>query len=255
MFAQESPEADATEERSGDVFAEPQTDHLDARLIRVLLVDDCALTRPGLRKIIEDADDIEVVGEVPNLATPLPELSELSPHVVVLSALAADVDLACDVDSALNLWPPGRGRVLVLGVTEPLRRPAAMRGAVGTLHRSATPLQVAAALRIVAAGYGILPAVEDGPGPFPPVVRRLASTEPPPAPDPAGTDLPPDGLTRREHDVLLLIAEGRTNIEISDALVLSQSTVKSHVQSLLAKLGVPNRVSAAIYAHRTGLLA
>lgn len=222
----------------------PGQNHTDEKTIRVLLLDDCTITRTGVRTIINDYADIDIVGEVTDCEGAVQQINEIAPDVVVVNTLASSLDAELVIDrlSVECLHWPGRILVIVgddLGVN-------ASSGTVGTLMRRATAKELVLALRMVAAGYSLFPSSNrnhDKPG-RPPVelIDAALSTE--------QLEL----ITPREYDVLRLLAQGCTNAEISARLVLSESTVKSHVQHLLTKLGMRNRVSAAIYAYEAGIV-
>ena len=220
-----------------------QEDPIDEETIGVLLLDDCTITRTGVRAIFNDYADIVILGEVPDCEGAIEQINVTAPDVLIINALASrNVERVIDrLSVECPHWP---GRILVIvggdsGVN-------ANSGTVGTLMRRATAKELVLALRMVAAGYSLSPSSNcnhDRPA-LPPVelIDATLSSE--------QLEL----LTQREHDVLRLLAQGCTNAEISTRLVLSESTVKSHVQHLLTKLGMRNRVSAAIYAYETGIV-
>lgn len=221
-----------------------QEGHTDEDIIRVLLLDDCTITRTGVRAIINDYADIDILGDVPDCEGAVEQINEVAPDVVIVNALASSRDVELIIDRLSVECPHWPGRILVIvggdsGVN-------ASSGTVGTLMRRATAKELVLALRMVAAGYSLSPSSNcNHDRPALPPVKLIDAT-------PSTEQL--ELLTQREHDVLRLLAQGCTNAEISARLVLSESTVKSHVQHLLTKLGMRNRVSAAIYAYETGIV-
>ncbi|MFF8597256.1 DNA-binding response regulator [Streptomyces sp. NPDC015220] len=195
---------------------------------------------PGIDVVAEACDQHEAVAL----------MAETKPHVVVHT-----VESPTDSSAALRQAKDWQGKVLAL-VSDFVCDTAAIgligKEADGTLLRSARVDDLVAALHMLVAGYSLFPAPVAAAGP---AERRLSPAALPPSSFPkqncASTPYP---LTPREHDVLRLLGRGRTNAEISTQLTLSESTVKSHVQNLLAKLGLRNRVEAALHAVEAGLV-
>ncbi len=220
--------------------------------IRVLIVDDQALLRTGFRMILDEEDDLEVVGEAENGERAIDAVARLEPDVVLmdirmpgLDGLAATRRLVGNGDGVGDraVEPP---RVIILTtfdldeyVYEALRS-----GASGFLLKDSPPDQLVAAIRVVAGGDALI---------APSVTRRLiaefAARPSRPAPPTAAIA----DLTPRELEVLRLIARGKSNAEIADELVVSGTTVKSHVARILMKLGVRDRVQAVVLAYESGL--
>ncbi|MET7646529.1 response regulator transcription factor [Streptomyces sp. NPDC005426] len=218
--------------------------------MRVLLVGDRAITRAGIRAVLDRDAAIEVVGEACDATDAEHRAAELSPDVVLVDAQSPDLDV---VRLVAALAPrPGRdapGALLMVHRTDESVRTALRAGARGVVLSRATPAHLLSAVHMVSAGYAVLeapgasePAADGSPWPAPPC--RQGSAE-----ERARAEL----LTRREREVLTLLARGLSNAEMSAELVLGESTVKSHVQHLLDKLELRNRVHAVIYAHRNGL--
>ncbi|MFF7472971.1 LuxR C-terminal-related transcriptional regulator [Streptomyces sp. NPDC008092] len=219
--------------------------------IRVLLADDRSIARAGIRSVLDEDGGIEVVGEVSDLAGAVGRARALRPHLVLAGVLrgAADaVQLVGELSASCGDERPGV--LLMAHEGAPDARIALRAGVHGVVLPRVTPEQLLSAIHVVAAGYRIF-FEEQGPagggGRFPEPVEFPGA----PAAGAAGFQ----SLTRREREVFRLLAQGLSNTEISAVLVLSENTVKSHVQRLLEKLHLRNRVHAVIHAYRTGLLA
>jgi DNA-binding NarL/FixJ family response regulator len=214
----------------------------------VVLADDQTMVRAGLRTILDVQDGIEVVGEAADGFQAVEEVSRLHPDVVVMDVRMPRMD---GIESTrrlreLGLVPPARVVILTTFDLDEYVYAALRAGADGFLLKDAPPETLAEGIRVVAAGDAML---------APPVTRRLIhafSERPAPA---AGRRDPAvlEQLTERERDVLRLLAHGLPNAEIAATLHVTQATVKSHVNHVLAKLGLDNRVQAAILAPETGL--
>jgi len=214
-------------------------------VIRVLIVDDQALVRGGFHSILAGQDDIEVVGESPDGREAVEAAEQLRPDVVLMDIRMPGVD---GIEATRRIAARGlASRVLVLTTfdLDEYVYEAMKAGASGFLLKTAPPRQLADAVRTVAAGDALL---------APSVTRRLVEQfvrRPPP-----GTRVPPglEELTERELEVLRLIARARSNAEIAAELVVSEATVKSHVNRVLSKLDLRDRTQAAVRAYETGLV-
>ena len=213
-------------------------------MIRVVVADDMALVRGGMKMILEADPGIRVVGEAADGAEAVEEAIRTSPDVAVMDIRMPGVD-GIEATRRLQQRMPG---VRVLVVTtfhlDEYVHEALRAGAAGFLLKDAPPQQLIDAIRSVGAGHGLI---------APEVTRRLIARFA--AVSPAverAHEL--DELSPREHEVLLQIARGRSNAEIAAALVVEESTVKSHVSRLLAKLGCSSRVQAVILAYEAGLV-
>ncbi|GEK20542.1 response regulator [Cellulomonas xylanilytica] len=216
----------------------------------VLLVDDQALLRSGFRLVIESEPDLEVVGEAADGRVALDQVAALAPDVVLMDIRMPGMD-GIEATRHIVAQHPG-SRVLVLTTfdVDDLAFAALRAGASGFLLKSARPDELVDAIRTVAAGTSVV---------APRVLRRMLDLFAPHLPaageDPPAGDLDPrlGVLTPRELDVLRLIAEGASNVEIAAELVVSEATVKTHVGNVFAKLGARDRVQAVIIAYECGL--
>ncbi len=216
--------------------------------IRVLLVDDHALVRQGLRMFIEMQDDMQVVGEGTNGAEAVELAAQTQPDVILLDLVMPGMDGIAAIHQILEHSP--RSRVLVLtsfGEDDKIF-PAIRAGAQGYLLKDIQPRELIKAIREMHQGKTQL---------HPDIAQRLLSAvadNPPPAQAkaaPVSKDL--EGLTEREREVLGLIARGLSNREIAEQMVISEKTVKTHVSNLLGRLGLEDRTRAAIWALKHGL--
>lgn len=217
-------------------------------MIRVLLADDHAAIRAGLRMLLATAGDIEVVGEAADGATAVANARALRPDVVLMDVRMPGTD---GVTATRQVVEEGLADVLVLTTfdLDEYVFGALRAGAAGFLLKSAEASDLIDAVRHVAAGDGVV---------APEVTRRVLA-ELAGAPDrsvpaaPSGVPLPED-LTPRERDVLAALGQGLSNAEIAQRLVISEATTKTHVSRVLAKLGVASRVQAAIVAREAGIV-
>jgi NarL family two-component system response regulator LiaR len=205
-------------------------------VIRVVLADDHAVVRQGLRTFLDLQEDIEVVAEASDGEEAVAAAAELDPDVVLLDLVMPGLDGL----GALKRLRAGRARILVLtsfGDDDKLF--AALRaGAAGYLLKDVQPTELVRAIRSAHAGESPLsPAIATR------VVEEVAQ----------GGVNAHDDLTPRELDVLALIARGRSNKVIARELGVAEKTVKTHVSHILAKLGVSDRTQAALYAVKQGL--
>lgn len=213
-------------------------------MIRVLLVDDQAIVRSGLKLALGDSDDLTVVGEAGDGREAVEQAVVTRPDVVLMDVRMPRLDGIAAIEGVLNAVP--NARVLMLSTFgEDQEVFAALRaGASGYLLKDAEPRDIAAAVRAVAAGESVV-----SPG----VTRGLidAALTGPPTTNASGVQLE-SVLSPRELDVLRLIATGMSNQQIARELYLSEPTVKTHVSTMLGKLGLRSRVQAVILAYETG---
>ena len=216
----------------------------------VLLVDDQALLRVGFRLVLESEPDLEVVGEAADGRVALDQVAALAPDVVLMDIRMPGMDGIEATRRVVADHPGSRVLVLTTFDVDDLAFAALRAGASGFLLKSARPDELVDAVRTVAAGTAVV---------APRVLRRMLDLFAPhlPAPGGAPVDEGPDPrlapLTPRELDVLRLIAGGASNSEIAAELGVSETTVKTHVGNVFAKLGARDRVQAVIIAYECGL--
>jgi DNA-binding NarL/FixJ family response regulator len=212
---------------------------------RVLLCDDQALVRSGFRLILEGREDIEIAGEAEDGREAIELARRLDPDVILMDVRMPNLD---GVEATRRLVAGGsRARILILTTfdLDEYVYEAIRAGASGFLLKDVQPAQLVDAIRVVAAGEALL---------APSITRRLldrfAHTLP-------GEEKPPPelaSLTERELEVLKLLAGGLSNAELAERLFLSETTVKSHISSVLRKLGLRDRVQAVVLAYEAGLV-
>lgn len=208
--------------------------------IRVVLADDQPLIRAGLRVLVADTPDLEIVGEAGTGAEAVRLVEEARPDVVVMDIRMPDMD---GIEATRRITT---ARVLMLTTfdDDDYVYGSLRAGASGFLVKDMALEEILAAIRVVAGGEALI---------APRVTRRLieefaARPEPRNAPRPSG------GITEREREVLTLVGCGRTNHEIAEELFISVATAKAHVARLLAKLDARDRVQLVILAYEMGLV-
>jgi DNA-binding NarL/FixJ family response regulator len=212
----------------------------------VLVADDQALVRVGLRKILESESDMRVLGEAGDGEEAVASAQRLRPDVVLMDIRMPVLDGIEATRRIVRAQPATRVLMLTTFGLDSYVYDALRAGASGFMLKDAPPEQIAAAVRIVASGEALLaPAVTRA------VIEEFARRAPAaPAPSPAVAELTP-----REREVLDLLARGLSNPEICERLVISEATAKTHVAHILQKLDLRDRVQAVIYAYETGLVA
>lgn len=217
--------------------------------VRILLVDDHAVVREGLRAFLGLQDGFEIVGEAADGEEAVQRAAELEPDVILMDLVMPGLDGVSAMRELRRRGGPGsKAKVIVLTsfLDDDRLLPALEAGAAGYLLKNSQPTELARAVRAAQAGEAIID---------PTAAARLvhALSDPDRArPGPGPTPL--DQLTGREREVLTLIAQGRANKRIALELGISEKTVKAHVGHVLAKLGVSDRTQAAVLAVQEGLV-
>jgi DNA-binding NarL/FixJ family response regulator len=203
-------------------------------MIRVLIADDHAVVRQGLRTFLDLQDDMEVVAEAGDGAEALAAAEQHVPDVVLIDLVMPNVDGIEAIRGLRERVPTARAIVLSSFIDDEKLFPAVRAGAAGYLLKDVQPQELVEAIRTVHGGGALL---------HPQVASRLLE------------DMATDPLTPREREVLSLLGHGMPNKVIARELSLSEKTVKAHVSNILAKLGVTDRTQAALYAVRAGLVS
>lgn len=210
--------------------------------VRVLIVDDDDLMRAGLRGVLASDAAIEVVGEASDGRDAVYRTRLLQPDVVLMDVRMPGLDGVAATRELLDAFPQVRVVIVTTFEQDDYIFGALRVGASGFLLKRSRPEELIGAIHTVAAGDSLLsPSVTSR------VIERMAR-----APEVAGDDRL-DELTPREREVLVLLARGLSNGEIAAELVVEESTVKTHVRRILAKLGARDRVQAVIFAYESGL--
>ena len=211
--------------------------------VRLVVVDDQALVRRGFAMILDHEPDFEVVGEAGDGQEALAVCRDLAPDVVLMDIRMPVLD-GVEATRLLTASSPARVLVLTTFDLDEYVYDAIRAGASGFLLKDVRPDDLAHAVRTIASGDTIL---------APAITRRLVE-EFCSRPAPGRTPAQLEGLTGREREVLTLIARGRSNQEIAGDLFLSETTVKTHVTRIFAKLGTRDRVQAVVAAYEHGLV-
>ncbi|HRW11228.1 MAG TPA: response regulator transcription factor [Caldilineaceae bacterium] len=215
-------------------------DHVTTQPIRILIADDHAVVREGIQSLIAIKPDMQVVGEAKDGFEAASKARALQPDVILLDMLMPrmnGLDAICEIKTYL---PDARILILTSFAEDDKVLPAIRAGALGYLLKDSSPQELIAAIRDVYHGQSALH----------PTIARMVIGElrqPTPAPSPV------DALTEREIETIQLVAEGLSNQEIADCLMVSNRTVGKHVSSILDKLALENRTQIALYALRSGL--
>ncbi|MGW6142368.1 response regulator [Streptomyces sp. NPDC055144] len=212
--------------------------------LTVLLVDDEPLVRAGLRAVLSAQPDIEVVGEAADGAAVIPLVRQLRPDVVAMDVRMPLLDGIEATRAVLrSVSEPPKILVITTFENDEYVYGALRAGADGFLLKRSRPAEIVNAVRLVAEGDSLL---------FPAAVRRLAAEY---GNTSAREAMDRASLTEREADVLRLMTRGLSNAEIAERLVVGTETVKSHVSSVLAKLGARDRTQAVIAAYESGFVS
>lgn len=208
--------------------------------IRVLIVDDHAIVRKGIRALLSTERDIQVIGEAGDGAEAVSQALALRPDVILMDLVMPKID-GIEATRQITAQQPGR-RILVLTsfAADDKVFPAIKAGALGYLLKDSGPDELVQAIHQVYRGE---PSLEAS-------IARKVLTE---LSTPSQKPLSPDPLTERELGILRLIAQGRSNKEIAEQLVITEMTVRTHVSNILGKLHLASRTQAALYALKEGI--
>jgi DNA-binding NarL/FixJ family response regulator len=217
--------------------------------VSVLVADDDALLRAGLAVVLASADGLAVVGEASDGLQAVQMCRTLSPDVVLMDVRMPGIDGIEATRRIVGAGLPARVLVLTTFQNDEYVWGALRAGASGFMLKRSSPERLIDAVHVVAAGDALLdPAVTRD------LVRHFLSAGPAPADTPADASDRLAELTERETQVLRLVAEGYANSEIADLLFIAESTAKTHVKRILAKVGARDRAQAVVIAYRGGLM-
>jgi NarL family two-component system response regulator LiaR len=208
--------------------------------IRVLVADDHAIVRKGIRALLATEPELEVVGEAKDGRAAVAEVERLCPDVILMDLVMPEMDGIEAIRRITAKDPEARILVLTSFAADDKLFPAIKAGASGYLLKDSDPKDLVGAIRQVYRGESSL---------HPTIARKLLQElSQPPERGPA-----PESLTERELEVLRLVAQGRSNRQIAEQLVISGATVRTHVSNILGKLHLASRTQAALYALQAGL--
>lgn len=208
--------------------------------IKVLVVDDHAIIRKGIRAMLDIVPDIELVGEAENGVLAVKLEQELAPDVILMDLMMPEMDGIAAIKEIKKQRPKARILVLTNFAGEDMIFPAIKAGAVGYHLKDSSPEALIEAIRQVSQGVASLhPSIAKK------VLDELHNSD--------RQKLSEEPLTQREMEVLRRLAQGRENKDIADDLVISEATVRTHVSNILGKLHLASRTQAALYALREGL--
>ena len=218
--------------------------------ISVVLADDQALMRMGFRMVLEAEDDINVVGEASDGTAALAQAKALHPDVILMDVRMPGMNGIEATERIARECPGTRVLILTTFDLDEYAFAGLRAGASGFLLKDTRPTELAEAIRTVASGEAVV---------SPRITQRMlemfASSLPNSGTPAQASDPRIDSLTPREKEILVLMSQGMSNAEIADRLVVSATTVKTHVGNVLAKLDVRDRVQAVVVAYETGLMA
>ena len=207
-------------------------------MIRVLLADDHEMVRIGVSAYLQVQPDMEVVGEASNGREAVDLALRLRPDIILMDMVMPEMNGAEATAAIMKAWPEAKIMVVTSFLDDDKVYPALEAGASSYILKTSKASRIADAIRDTLGGRTVLePEVTTK------MMQRMRGTE----------RAPHDELTAREMEILLLIAKGRTNQDISDELFIALKTVKTHVSNILSKLGVDDRTQAAVYAYQNGL--
>ena len=209
-------------------------------MINVLLVDDHEMVRLGVSSYLSMQDDIDVIAEAKNGREGVEKALSYKPDIILMDLVMPEMDGIEATKEILRQWPEAKIIILTSFIDDEKVFPAINEGAKSYILKTSSASQIAKAIRDTYQGDGVFePQVTDK------LVNRIQMKQ---------QHFPHDDLTQRELEVLLLIAQGKSNQEISDELFITLKTVKTHVSNILSKLEVEDRTQATIYAFKHQLI-
>ena len=218
--------------------------------VSVVLADDQALMRMGFRMVLEAEEDITVVGEASDGTSALAQAKALNPDVILMDVRMPGMNGIEATERIAQECPGTRVLILTTFDLDEYAFAGLRAGASGFLLKDTRPTELAEAIRTVASGEAVV---------SPRITQRMlemfASSLPNSGTPAQASDPRIDSLTPREKEILVLMSQGMSNAEIAEHLVVSATTVKTHVGNVLAKLDVRDRVQAVVVAYETGLMA
>jgi two-component system nitrate/nitrite response regulator NarL len=212
--------------------------------LEVLLVDDHVLFRKGVASLLSSREDVKVVGEAGNGCEALARARETVPDLILMDVHMPECDGLDAVRAIKHEMPQVKIIMLTVDENDEILFEAVKNGAQGYLLKKLDPQQLFDTLELVARGEVAL---------SPAMMAKVLNEFQKPVTEAGKREVRQD-LTPRETDVLQLVVQGATNKEIADALSITENTVKKHLQSILSKLHLQNRIQAAVYAVRQGLM-
>ena len=210
--------------------------------IQVLIVDDHAIVRDGIRSLLSTIDDMDVVGEAATGKEAITLFNRLHPDIVLMDLVMPEMDGIRAIEAIMKRNPAAKILVLTSFATDDKVFPAIKAGASGYLLKDSDSEELVRSIREVQRGESSID---------PKIARKLLLELSDPPPQPSPTEVDP--LTERELEVLKLVARGQSNGEIAQHLVISEGTVRTHVSNILGKLHLASRTQATLYALRKGL--
>ncbi|WP_067781917.1 response regulator [Actinomyces vulturis] len=224
----------------------------NAHMIRILLADDQALMRMGFSMVLNAQPDIEVVGEAQDGHAAVTQARALKPDVILMDVRMPSMDGIEATRQIVEAIPDTRILILTTFDLDEYAFAGLKAGASGFLLKDTRPEELVEAIRTIASGEAVV---------SPRVTKRMLDMFASRLPEEEenidtsdGNSEILDGLTPREQEILMLIAQGLSNAEIAEQLYVSATTVKTHVGNVLTKLGVRDRVQAVVYAYESGLI-
>lgn len=213
-----------------------------SQAIRVLIVDDHTIVRKGIRALLTEIAGIEVVGEAADGQEAVVQANSLRPDVILMDLAMPKMDGIEATRQIKTSQPESRILVMTSFATDDKVLPAIKAGALGYLLKESAPEDLVQAIHQIHRGEPSL---------HPTIARKVLQE----ITDPSDRPPTPDPLTKREAEVLLLVAQGLSNQDIARKLHISDPTVRSHVSNIMSKLHLATRIQAALYALREGLVS